>query len=119
MVKSEAGATEGIPPSEGRLQKLCGSRHDTVSLVLETQALSTLYVDSDDDEVRGSSSEVKVRVRPCDDLKTLLVPYPTAGMTCNTVPPDARANALASASSSKPTWTTVAVPNNEYRYVEG
>src|SRR5260221_2588994 len=52
MVKSEAGATEGIPPSEDRLQKLCGSRHDTVSLVLGAQALSTLYVDSDDDEVR-------------------------------------------------------------------
>src|SRR5258707_2132720 len=52
MVKSEAGATEGIPPSEDRLQKLCGSRHDTVSLVLAIQALSTLYVDSDDDEVR-------------------------------------------------------------------
>src|SRR5260221_9122807 len=52
MVKSEAGATEGIPPSQGRLQKLCGSRHDTVSVVLHTQALSTLYVDSDDDEVR-------------------------------------------------------------------
>jgi len=52
MVKSEEGETERIPPSGGRLQKLCGSRHDTVSLVLETQALNTLYYDSNNDEMR-------------------------------------------------------------------
>jgi hypothetical protein len=52
MVKSEEGETERIPPSGGRLQNLCGSRHDTVSLVLETQALNTLYYDSNNDEMR-------------------------------------------------------------------
>src|ERR1700756_5095277 len=50
MVKSEEAETER--PSGGRLQKLCGSRQDTVSLVLKTQALNTLYHDSHNDEMR-------------------------------------------------------------------
>jgi len=52
IVKSEEVETERIPPSGGRLQKLCGSRHDTVNLVLETQSLNTLYYDSNNDEMR-------------------------------------------------------------------
>jgi hypothetical protein len=53
MVKSEDGKTEGgTPPSRGRLRSVGGSLNDKFNVFLVSQALNTLWLESDDPHLR-------------------------------------------------------------------
>jgi hypothetical protein len=78
MVKSEDGKTEGsTPPSRGRLRSVGGSLNDKFNVFLASQALNTLWLDSDDphlrDEFVSISLALMAELAPRDALEGLLV----------------------------------------------
>ena len=78
MVKSEDGKTEGsTPPSRGRLRSVGGSLNDKINVFLASQALNTLWLDSDDphlsDEFVSICLALMAELAPRDALEGLLV----------------------------------------------
>lgn len=77
MVTSEADKTEGsTPTSGGPLRKWGGSRHGIANVVLRSQALNTLWLESDDAEMREAFSSTTLAlmedIAPRDAIEALL-----------------------------------------------